>query len=101
MKVQLNIPERLILIGLLPEKGSFDTMKMIDSLRDSLYPSEEEVKEFEIVQTEETIKWNLKAVQPKEIEFTEKQVEFFKESFNEVSEKKELTLQQFAVSKKF
>lgn len=99
--MKLNIPERLTLVNMLPEKGNFETMTTIDALQVLLYPSEKEVKEFEIKSTDKSIMWNAKGTEPVEIEFTESQTEYFKDLFKKKSEEKELTLAQYHLHKKF
>jgi len=97
----MNIQERLVLVGLLPEKGNFDTMSAVESLRVKLYPTEKEVKEFEIVQDEKAIRWNQKAVVPVTIDFSDAQTEILKSKFKDLSDKDELSLDQFSLYKKF
>ncbi len=49
----LNIPERIVLFGILPEKENFVNMKLIRDLRSNLMLSEEEIKEAEITSSED------------------------------------------------
>jgi hypothetical protein len=98
--MELNLFERYELIKLLPEKGNFETMNLIDNLLMKLYPSEKEVEEFEIKQTEKEIVWNDKGKQPKMIEFTKAQRRYIEDIFNKLSEEGELNLAQFKLFKK-
>ena len=100
-KIVLNIPERFILIGLLPEKGNFETLKTVDALRELIYPSEEEVGKFEIKQNKETISWNQEALKFIEYEFTLIQLKMIQDNLSELSDKEELAYTQFLLYKKF
>jgi len=46
--IRLTIPERLALLGILPEQGSFADLKLIQGLKMDLSFSEEEIKEWDI-----------------------------------------------------
>ena len=46
--LKLTIPERLALLGVLPEQGSFADLKIIQGVKMELSFSEEEVKEWDI-----------------------------------------------------
>jgi len=100
MKVKLNIQDRFVLISLLPEKGNFQTMSTIEGLQ-KLYPTQEEVKEFNIVQDQQRVSWNEKGAEPKEFEFTDNEVDVILEQFKERNDKDEITMTQYAVYKKF
>lgn len=98
--MKLNISERLILVNVVPEKGNFETMSTVESLTEILYPSEKEVKEFEIVQSEEKISWNEKGSEPVEINLSEKQTDFLIKQLEHLSEQGLLNLQQYKLLKK-
>ena len=100
MKVELNIQDRFILISILPEQGNFQTMSTIEGLS-KLYPTQEEVKEFEVKQVDTRISWNDKGSKPKEIEFTDNEVELILDQFKSLDEKGEITLPRYNVYKKF
>jgi hypothetical protein len=71
--MKLNIPERLTLVNVLPEKGSFATLRMIEDLKTKLYPSEKETKEFGIKQEGNNISWSKKGVDQIEIDISDEQ----------------------------
>lgn len=99
--MELNVQERLTTVNVLPEKGNFETMKIIEALRKILYPSEEEVKTFEIKQSGNNISWNLEGAKGVVLKFTKAQKEFILKTLNELSDKKEVTLAQYEIYKKF
>ena len=100
-KIALNIPERFVVISLLPEKGNFETLKTVDALRELIYPSEEEVKKFEIKQNAETISWNQEALKSIEYEFSDIQLKMIQGNLSGLSDKEELAYNQFLLYKKF
>jgi hypothetical protein len=98
--MQLNVNERLIIIGVIPEKGNFKTMTIVEKLRKVLYLSEEEIEEYEFKQKGEQLGWNKKGVERKEIEISELGMELIMESFEKLDREEELTyLHQYPVLK--
>jgi len=98
--MKLNISERLILVNVVPEKGNFETMSTVESLADILYPSEKEVKEFNIVQGEDKISWNAKGSEAIEIDLSELQLNFLIKQLETLSDQGQLNLQQYKLLKK-
>ena len=101
MKIKLNIPERYLLIQIIPQTGNFETMSTIEALTKVLYPSEVEVKKYEIEVKDDKIVWAKGAIDFVEIEFTEKQVELIVNQFDDKSEKDQLDFNQYLIYKKF
>ena len=101
MKIKISVPERYILIQVLPPKGNFETMLTLESLSKILYPSEEEVKKFEIEVKDDRIAWGKKALEPIELEFTDAQVELIIAELDKKSEADDLDFNQFLLYKKF
>lgn len=99
--MELNVQERLTLVNLLPEKGNFQTMKTIEAARSLLYPSEEEVKKFEVNQTGNNISWNKEGAKSIEIKLTKVQKDMLQATLEKLDEKEELTFAHYAVFKKF
>lgn len=99
--MKLNIYERIVLVNVLPEKGSFETVKMIDALRNLLYPSEKEIKQFEIVQEDKSLKWNKKAMEEKELPFTVMEKAFIIKEFEKLSKSELLTVDHYKIYQKF
>ena len=99
--IQLNIPERFMLIELLPEMGNFVTLKTVELLKENIYPSEEEVNTYEIKQDDKIISWNKEAINMIDLEFTDVQIKFLISKFTDLSDKDELKYTQFILYKKF
>jgi hypothetical protein len=98
--MQLNVNERLVIIGVIPEKGNFKTMSTVEKLRKTLYLSEEEVEEYEFIQKGNAFSWNKKGVERKEVEISELGMELIMESFEKLDKEEELTyLHQYPVFK--
>lgn len=94
--MKLTIPERFLLTKLIPSKGSFETLAIIDSLVKMLYPTEEEVKKYEIVQEDKFLKWNVQAAtEGIDINFTEGQSTVLFKSFDMFAKAEELTYDQY------
>jgi hypothetical protein len=47
--MKLSLYERLMLLGMLPREGNYVTLKVLNNLKLSLAPTEEEIKEWGIV----------------------------------------------------
>lgn len=99
--MKLNVQERLTLVNLLPEKGNFATMKIIEGVRDLLYPSEEESKQFEIKQSGNNISWNAEGSKEIEIKLSKGQRDLLEDSLGKLDESEELTFAHYTVFKKF
>lgn len=99
--MKLNIPERLILVNSIVDKGSFATLKMIEEVKGKLYLSEEETEKYEVKQIGDDITWNSKAIEPLEFKFSKGQKEFIIKSLKSLDEKEIATSAHFALYKKF
>ena len=97
--MKLNIPERFTLVNLLPEKGSFATMAIIESLTKALYPSETEIKKYEVKQDTNLISWNAKGAEKVEIKLTEQQIEFLIAQLEILNQKEEVTVNHYNLYK--
>jgi lipoate-protein ligase A len=89
--MELNLQERLVLGNLLPEQGSFITLKTIEEIREVLYPSPEEVEKFEIKQDEERISWNPEGAKPTEIKLKEEHIKYLMELLSELDKSEKAT----------
>ena len=72
MKVKMSVLNRLSLMGLLPEKGNYATLKINRELREELSCTEEENKALNFRPTGNgKMAWDDTAVPPKDFEFAE------------------------------
>lgn len=103
MKVGLNFGERLILMGILPKEGNFVTLKILRELTAKLGVSQEEYKEFEIVEDKKInqVYWGQKGSEEKEMEFGEKECDLIVESLEKLDKEKKLEQRHFTLYEKF
>ena len=99
--MKLNLLERLMIQSILPKEANFVTLKIMNNLRQSVAPSEEEYKEFEIKQINDRIIWNVLGNEPKEIEIGEKASDVIKDALKELDKEKKLTQDLFTLFEKF
>jgi len=99
--MQLKLSERFVILQIIPQEGSFATLKIVNDLRLVLSPSEAEFKEFEITQDGDMLKWNSKGEEEKEIAIGEKATDVIVEALKKLDEDKKLTQSQFSIYEKF
>ena len=99
--MKLNLLERLMIQSILPKEADFVTLKIMNNLRQSVAPSEEEYKEFEIRQDEGRVIWNSKGNEEKEIEVGEKATDVIKGALEKLDKEKKLTQDLFTLFEKF
>lgn len=97
--MKLSINERLTIVQIIPEKGNFKTMKIVENLNKALYLSEEELKEFEVTQNGDQLKWNKKGTGRHEVGISEFGMEIIMESFEALDKDEKLSIQYYQVFK--
>lgn len=100
MKIELNIPERYMLLEMLPTKGNFATMGIMDNLHKLLVPNEKELVTYEIKVDNDVIRWNKKALVGKEFELSDMTIAFVTDLFQKLSDDNELNLGNYMLYKK-
>ena len=105
--MKLNVLERVTLLGILPKEGTFVTLKVLRDLQGLLGFSEEDHKNFKIVEIPATdkqpgqIKWGEEGLKDVEIEIGEKATDLIKESLLNLDKEKKLTEKHFSLYEKF
>ena len=99
--MNLNVFERLMALSILPKEGSFVTLKVLRGLTSNLGLSEKELKDFEITQEDQQVKWNEKGNEETEIEVGEKATDIVIEALKQLDKDKKLTEQYFSLYEKF
>ena len=99
--MKLNLMERLVVLQILPQEGNFATLKIVRKLQETLSPSEEEFKEFEIKQDGDQVRWNPKGLEEREIELGDKAKEIVAEALKKLDKDNKLTPQLMLVYEKF
>lgn len=67
--VKLTVLERLLLLQVLPQRGSFTTLRIVRQLQNDLSFSEDEHRMFGIVDEGGATKWDEAAATEKDVEF--------------------------------
>lgn len=100
--MKLNLPERFETLRLLPDKGNFATLKIVENMKLSLAPSEDEFKHFEIVQTGDQIVWNsIKGLEDVDISIGEKATDIIVDALKKLDETGNLTEPCMSIYEKF
>lgn len=95
----LSVPERIIIIGLLPEKGDYSTFRIVADLRMILSFSEEELKEFGIKNADGKAVWEKS--EERELEMSPMQMSLVCEALSAVEKAKEINGTNIGVYEKF
>ena len=99
--MKLNVLERIMALGILPEAGNFATLKIVNDLKLVLSLTEAEYKEFEVKQEDDQLLWNSKGLEEREIKIGEKATDILIEALKKLDEEKKLTNQHFSLFEKF
>ena len=98
--MKLSIIERVGLLQILPQQGTFVTLKIIHDLQNTLGFTESELKKDNIQQTPDgRITWDSNS--DKEIHVGETAKSIIKEALKGLDERKELQQQHFSLYKRF
>ena len=97
----LTVAERLGLLQILPMKGNFATLKILTQLRLTLSFTEDEIKEWKIVEDKENqrVNWGVDGV--KEIPIGETATGMIVDALRELDRKKDLPITLFGIYEKF
>lgn len=101
--MELNLGERIVLLGMLPEQHNLVTMRIVKELQMNLGFTEEEIKEYNIsVDTEKNIvKWDIKGNIPKDIKIGEKAHDIIMEQFAKLDKENKLKAMHIELYDKF
>jgi hypothetical protein len=98
---ELNVQERLVLLGVLPKEGDFTTIKLVRKLRESLSFDEDEHKALNFVQTGDQVTWKTDVPQTKRVAIGEKQSDIIRDALKKLSEQKKLRDEHLSLYEKF
>ena len=100
--MKLNVLERLIVLSLLPESGSFANLKLLRIVREELSFDEKDNKDLAFEQIGEKLRWNENAKVPdKDVKFGEIVTQMITKKLKEMDDKEELKPEHFSVYEKF
>ncbi len=97
----LTIPERLVLIGVLPAEGNMVTLRVITDLRDALTISEKEATEVGLVQDGQQITWKPGTDLEAQIEVTPAGKGLIVEQLKRLNDEQKLTANHMTLYEKF
>lgn len=98
--MELGVMDRLMLRGVLPEKGDVLTIRIIHELRQRLSFSENEIEEMGIKQDDGRITWSSED-RKRNIEIGPKAKEVIRKALEDLSAKHELTEQHIPLCELF
>jgi len=99
--MKLSVLERVVCLSLLPQQGSFATLKVLHDLRMILSFSEKEMKEWGIKENPETKITTWERDETKELPIGEKATDIIIEALREHDRKNSLPVQAMSLYEKF
>jgi len=99
--MKLTVGERLILLSILPNEGSFLTLKIIRDLKMALSFTEAEHKKYKFVQEGVSVHWDEKANKEKEVEIGETANVLISSALSKLNDEKKLKMEHFTIYEKF
>ena len=99
--MKLDVRERLILLSVLPPEGDFITLKVVRKLKENLSFSEDEIKQYKFVQTENNVTWDNSIEQEKPIEIGTTAKKVIQEALKKLNDDKKLKDEHFTIYQKF
>lgn len=99
--MKLNVMERLVLRGLLPENGTFVTYKAVRGLHEMLAFDEDEVQSLGLKQEDGQITWDSSKEVPREFPFNKTQLDVIDVVLKELDSKGKIDAHTFPLFEKF
>ena len=99
--MKLNVLERIILLNLFPDKGSFTNLKLIRVAKEELSFSEEENKILEFQQNNGALKWNDSSIKDKEFSFGDVIDKLIVNALKELDKNEEIKNEHISLYEKF
>jgi len=97
----LNVHERLLVLGVLPNENNYVTLKVLDELRMNLSYTEKELEKWEIVVDNESNMVNWKENGEADIPIGEKATGIIVDQLRKLDKQDKLTLSLMSVYEKF
>lgn len=101
--MKLNVMDRMLALGLIPEKGTFVTLRVIQDARNVLALSAKEIKEYDVRDGDKpgTVVWKSEGNKDKEIAISSAACEMIKNELKKLDDKSELTINHMRLYEKF
>jgi len=101
MKIGMNVGDRLITMSILPKEGSFVTLKVIRSLMSRLGVTSQEIADYEIVEQDGQVRWNLEGTKPLDFEFDSVELELIRNQLMKMDRENRLNIEVVPIYEKF
>jgi len=101
MIIEMSIPERLHLMGILPKEGNFLTLRVTRELVSKVGFSADEIKEYEIKEDNGFVQWNPSKNTDNGIEFLDSEIDIIKTALIKLDKEQKLDMNTFAIYEKF
>lgn len=98
--MKLNVKERLLIIGILPQEGSLSEMVDVYDLVRELKLSSEEKAEISYVESGNYIKWDNEKDKDKDINISEDQLSIIKKEIDSLDKKGKISLELIPIIQK-
>lgn len=89
----LNVKQRLLLLNIIPDEGSYDTLKIVRDQQNLLSFNEEELKRLKIVREGEMYQWDETADEPVDISIGEMSFNVIKMALRRLNEEGKLQME--------
>lgn len=100
--MNLNVEQRLLILGILPVRSNLSVLRIVDDLRHELGFNEEELKQAGIEQVNGSgIKWDQERDFEKDVSIGEKATDVIKAALKEASRNNDLTARHLPVCEMF
>ncbi len=99
--MKLSIHDRLVLQTVLPQKGDFLEMTVIEDIKGKLDFSTREIKEYEVVNTDGRVSWNLEKAKDLRLDFVQLELDTIGKALKELESKKEVTPEHLDIYRAF
>lgn len=99
--MELSVAERFAILSILPVRGDYITLKVLEQLRMGLSFTEEELKNYGIVEDKENKRVDWKIDETNDIPVGEVATGLIVKSLKEIENRKELPLNLMAIYEKF
>ena len=101
--MELNIHERVRLLGILPKEGNFITLRIVRDLQTDLSFKEEDIKKYKLVQTGDQVNWDgaADAKEQKDIKMGGEATALVVKALKDMDKDNKLTPQHMSLYEKF
>lgn len=89
--MELNVKDRLMFNSLFPQQGDLIAQTLIRDITKKVALTQDEIKEVELKVTANGFNWNNEKAVPKDVTFTEAELEFIKQQVERLDREKKIT----------